>query len=123
MKSGAWRRSGERAKDEGKRFLVVYLMSHNQRRIAMPKGKKKRITLEEAEKLYPNEWVVFCDVKIDETVTAFIDGVVYWHGTDQQEAYRKSAEIKGPAADFFMGSIPYKRVTLMVDNEVVEKAA
>jgi hypothetical protein len=91
----------------------------------MPKGKKKRITLKEAEKLYPDEWVVFCDAKIDEKVTTFIDGVVYWHGPDQKEAYTKSAEIQGDTAVFYMGSIPCRKVTLMVDvdHEAGEKAA
>jgi hypothetical protein len=89
----------------------------------MPKGKKKRITFEQAKKLYPDEWVVFSDAKIDMNVAQFIDGVVYWHGKDQQEAYQKSAEIKGPRANFYTGIIPYRKMTLSEDHAISKKAA
>jgi hypothetical protein len=91
----------------------------------MPKARKnaQRITFEEAKKLFPNEWVVFSDARIDLKAGAFIDGLVYWHGLDQQEAYRKAGEVKGDTANFYTGSIPYKRVTLTEDHENRKRVA
>lgn len=56
---------------------------------------ERRITFEEAKQLYPDQWVVLSDAKIAAESTSFIEGVVVWHGADQQEAYQQSASING----------------------------
>lgn len=80
----------------------------------MPKtgknAEKKRITRKQANKLYPTEWVVFAEPRRNRNHT-FRDGIVYFHGKDQAEAYRRSAEITGECAVYYTGSIPYRTVT------------
>jgi hypothetical protein len=85
--------------------------------------RRKRLTLQDARRLYPNEWVVFVDPKIDEETTSFVDGVVLFHCKDQEEAYRRSASLKGARAKFFTGSIPYRGVVLQTSDEIDKKAA
>lgn len=93
----------------------------------MPKAKKaakaKRITFEQAKRLYKDEWVVFSDANIDLKKGQFVDGVVYWHGPDQQECYRKAAEVKGPGGSFYTGRIPYRQVVLTEENEHRKRVA
>jgi len=86
----------------------------------MPKG-TKRMTLEQARKSYPDEWVVFSDPKIDPTNTAFIDGVVYFHHREPEKAYEKAKELKTGGGIFFTGTHRYRKVTLRVDE--ISKAA
>ena len=78
----------------------------------MPKSKKqsgdKLITLKEAEKLFPNEWVVFSDITENEDGT-FKDGLVFFHGKNQAEAYKKSSKVKGNLATYYAGIIPYDK--------------
>lgn len=69
----------------------------------------KRITFEEAKKLYPDEWVVFTEQRIDMTNTTYIDGVVYFHGKDHEEALEKMAEIEGDAGIDFTGERSYEK--------------
>jgi len=89
----------------------------------MPRGQKKRITFEQARTLYPDEWVVFCDARIDVEEAQFIDGVVYHHGADRSVAFQKISEVKGPGAIDFTGSLRYRKVTLRVDDEIRKAAA
>lgn len=88
----------------------------------MPRA-KKRITYAAAEKLYPNEWVVFCEPRIDQQTDKLIDGVVYFHGADQREAFRRSGGIEGRASIYYMGSIPYRAVRLSDDHASRKKVA
>lgn len=74
------------------------------------KSKGKRISFEEAKRLYPDEWIVFSDIRINEARTDFIDGVVYFHGKDHDEALDKSAEIDGDAVVDFTGTRHYERI-------------
>ncbi|MBI4863711.1 MAG: hypothetical protein HY815_26140 [Candidatus Riflebacteria bacterium] len=71
---------------------------------------KRRITFEEAKLLYPDEWVVFSEPRMNLEITTFIDGVVYFHGKDHDEALEKSAEIDGDAAVDFTGTRHYERI-------------
>jgi hypothetical protein len=66
---------------------------------------------------------VFSNANIDREAAQFIDGVVYWHGSDRKIALQKISEVKGPGAIDFMGSLHYRRVTLRVDNEIHKAAA
>ena len=86
----------------------------------MPK-QKDRITLEQARKLYPDEWVLFSDASIDPANTAFTDGLVYFHDRDPQKVHEKARELKTGGAIFFTGTHRYRRVTLKVDE--IRKAA
>ncbi len=80
------------------------------------KRSKSRLTYRQARKLFPDEWVVFTDTKIDLKAGAFVDGTVYWHGQDPRESFAKASELPGPSARFFTGTLPYRRVTLQQDN-------
>lgn len=84
---------------------------------------KSRLTLKEAEELYPNEWVIFVEPRLDKSTSTFKDGILHWHGTSQAEAYRRSASLKGDRAKFFTGSIPYRAVTLEETDAVGKKVA
>jgi hypothetical protein len=77
----------------------------------------KRVTIEEATKLYPDEWIVFIKPRIDTTNTELIDGVVYHHGKDRDVALDTSREIDGDAAVYFTGKPRYRTVTLSTDAE------
>ena len=79
---------------------------------------KKRITFEEAKALYPDEWVVFIEPRIDMTNTSFVDGVVFHHGRDRDVALDKCGEVDGDTALEFTGAPRYRRVTLSTDAEV-----
>lgn len=76
-----------------------------------------RITLEEARRLYPDEWIVFVEPRIDPAVTEFIDGVVYFHGKDADEAFEKCSQVNGETALEFTGELNYRKVTLSTDAE------
>lgn len=78
---------------------------------------KKRVTIDEATKLYPDEWVVFIEPRIDTSNTEFIDGVVYHHCKDRDAALDVSGEIDGDAAVYFTGKPRYRTVTLSTDAE------
>ena len=88
-------------------------------------NEKKRITFEEAKELYPNEWIVFSEPRINMENTTFIDGVVYFHGKDHDEALERSAEIEGDAAVDFTGTRHYERIIRRQDAQVesTDKAA
>ena len=87
--------------------------------------KRNRITFEEAKRLYPDEWIVFSDIRINEARTDFIDGVAYFHGKDHDEALDKSAEIDGDAAVDFTGTRRYERIIRHEDaqSDRTDKAA
>lgn len=76
----------------------------------------ERTTLEEARKLYPDEWVVFSHARANAENTDFQDGLIYFHCKEQEEAYRRSAEIEGDVACFYTGRIPYRGITLRQDE-------
>ena len=86
---------------------------------------KKRFTFEEAKAIYPDEWVVFTEQRIDMSNTTFIDGVVYFHGQDHEEALEKMAEIKGDAGIDFTGERSYEKTLRRKDakDQSADKAA
>ena len=89
----------------------------------MSRGKRVRLTREEAMTLYPDEWVVCCDPRYDEKTGAYLDGVVCFHGKDREEAYRMSAEVVGDRVVFHLGKIPYRRISSHTDDLSRKKAA
>lgn len=86
---------------------------------------RKRITFEEAKALYPEEWVVFTEQRMEMTNTTFIDGVVYFHGKDHEEALEKMAEIEGDAGIDFTGQRSYEKTPQWDDakDQSTDKAA
>lgn len=86
---------------------------------------KQRITFEEAIALYPDEWVVFSSPRMNPENTTFIDGILYFHGKDHDEALDKSAEIDGDAAVDFTGTRHYERIIKHPDAQIepTDKAA
>jgi hypothetical protein len=90
----------------------------------MPKKRVRngslRISRAEAEKLYPNEWIVFSDPSESEDGT-FKDGVVFFHGKDQAEAYKMSSKVKGDRATYYTGEIPFDKHGLNLNDR--KKAA
>lgn len=85
----------------------------------------KRITFEAAQILYPDEWIVFSEPRIDMENTTFIDGAVYFHGKDHDEALDRSAEIEGDASIDFTGTRHYERIIRHENakNKSADKAA
>jgi len=77
----------------------------------------KRITFEEAAALYPDEWIVFTDPRIDAENTEFVDGVVFFHGRDRDEALDRCAEVEGDTALEFTGKPRYRKVSLSTDAQ------
>ena len=76
---------------------------------------KKRITFEEAKVLFPDEWVVFSDPRIDLETTSFVDGIVFFHGKSRDQALDRSVDVEGDASVVFTGSPRYRTVTLSLD--------
>jgi hypothetical protein len=76
-----------------------------------------RITLAEAKKLHPDEWVVLGDPRIDEN-DDIIDGILVFHSTDGDLATSKWGEYDGDAALEYFGPVRYRRVTLHGQNAV-----
>jgi hypothetical protein len=74
-----------------------------------------RITLDDAVRLYPDEWIVFVEPRIDAATTEFIDGVVYFHSNDPDLAFEKCGEVAGLTAIEFTGELKYRKVTLSTD--------
>lgn len=72
---------------------------------------KKRITIEEATKLYPDEWVVFSEPRENQEDTTFIDGVVFFHDRDLDLVLSKAEEITGPVELVYTGEPKYRNVT------------
>jgi hypothetical protein len=70
---------------------------------------KKRITFEDATKLYPDEWVLFIEPRIDQTTTTFIDGVAHFHSKDQEQTFLKAKEASGPIAIRFTAEVRYRK--------------
>lgn len=84
----------------------------------------KRITFEEAQALHPDEWVVFSETRVDEH-QELIDGVLYFHSKDHDQALEKMAEIDGDATIDFTGTRHYERIIKSPDAMVksTDKAA
>jgi hypothetical protein len=76
---------------------------------------KQRLTRSEAEKLYPDEWVIFTEPSENDDGT-FKDGVVFYHGKDQAKAYRVSGKVKGDRATYYTGIIPYDKYNLKLHD-------
>jgi hypothetical protein len=83
---------------------------------------KKRVTFDEAKALYPDEWVVFIEPRIDENQD-LIDGVVYFHGKDHDEALDRSAEIEGDASIDFTGTRHYEKIMWHAEKDAQDKPA
>jgi hypothetical protein len=76
---------------------------------------KPRMTLEDAGRLYPDEWIVFVDPRIDPATTEFMDGVIHFHSKDPDLAFKKCGEVAGDTAIEFTGELKYRKVTLSTD--------
>jgi hypothetical protein len=62
----------------------------------------KRMTLEEIERDYPNEWVVVGDYTADDSVIVR-DGVVVAHSSSADDAHRFARDYRGDLAIWFVG--------------------
>lgn len=83
---------------------------------------KNRITLAEAKRLYPDEWLVFGDPRIDENDDV-IDGILVCHTPDGDLAVKELGAYDGNAALQYFGPVRYKGVTLHGKNAVDKPAA
>jgi len=64
------------------------------------------MTMAELEARFPGEWVLVADPRTTKDL-AVRSGRVVWHGHDQDEMYRKSAELRlRRFAVLFAGKIP-----------------
>ena len=63
--------------------------------------------------LYPDEWVVFIEPRIDASNTSFVGGVVDVHSRDQDVAFQRVEEVAGAGgiATFHTGEPKYRSVT------------
>ena len=80
-----------------------------------------RITVEEATRLHPGEWLIFSDPSLDgERV---IDGVLFFHSKDQDLAFEKAEEIAGRIAIRYAGEPRHRNVTFESLDAVHNPAA
>src|SRR5688572_13172795 len=76
-----------------------------------------RTTFEQAVELYPDEWVIFAEPRLDEASGRFIDGLVFFHDPDEAKALSKARKLRasGGGAIFFTGDPHYRKLTLRAD--------
>lgn len=65
----------------------------------------ERLTLEEMEQKYPDEWLFIIDCEISEN-TELLSGVVVAHSEYRDDIYEVSGYYKGGAAIHFAGKLP-----------------
>lgn len=65
----------------------------------------ERLTLEEMEEKYPDEWLFIVDCEISEN-TELLSGVVAVHRPSRADVYDASSRYKGGAAIHYTGKIP-----------------
>lgn len=85
-------------------------------------AKSNRLTLDEAKRLYPDEWVVLGDPRIDEN-DDIIDGILVFHSPDGDLASQKSGAYDGDSALWYTGTPRYRHVTLHGKHAVNKPAA
>jgi hypothetical protein len=52
----------------------------------------KRMTVEEIQDTFKNEWILIKDPSTDESFRV-IEGMVIWHGIDRDTVYKKAREL------------------------------
>ena len=67
--------------------------------------KRERLTLEEMELKYPNQWLFITDCEISEN-TELLSGIVSVHSRSKDKVAQASAAYKGGAAIRYTGKIP-----------------
>lgn len=69
------------------------------------------VSVDEAYRRYLDEWLVFSEPRFEGQ--HLLDGVIYFHGRDQELAYEKAAEVRatGSVAIHYAGEPIWKRVT------------
>lgn len=82
------------------------------------KSTGRRITFDEAVRLYPDQWVVFAEPRLDMTTGRFIDGVVFSHNKDEERALRTAKKLRtaGGGGIFYTGDPHYRKVTIRLDE-------
>ena len=65
----------------------------------------ERLTLEEMEQKYPDEWLFIIDCEISEN-TELLSGVVAAHSQSRADIYDASGSYKGGAAIHWTGELP-----------------
>ena len=65
----------------------------------------KRLTLEEMEREYPDEWLFIIDCEFSEN-TELLSGVVVVHSESRADIYEASGHYKGGAAIYYTGKLP-----------------
>lgn len=65
----------------------------------------ERLTLEEMEQKYPDEWLFIIDCEISEN-TELLSGVVAAHSKSRADIYEASGHYKGGAAIYYTGGLP-----------------
>lgn len=83
---------------------------------------KTRISLAEAKRLHPDEWVVLANPRFDQD-DQLIDGELIFHSPDGDLASRASGQFDGDCAMDFTGTPRYRSVTLHGKDAVNKPAA
>ena len=65
----------------------------------------ERLTLEEMEQKYPDEWLFIVDCEHSEN-TELLSGVVAAHSESRDDIYEVSGQYNGSAAIHFTGKLP-----------------
>ena len=66
---------------------------------------KERMTLEEMEQKYPDEWLFIVECEISEN-TELLSGVVAVHSKSEDDIHDASMRYKGGAAIHYTGQLP-----------------
>ena len=72
----------------------------------------ERLTIEEMEQKYPNEWLFIIEPEISEN-TELISGIVSVHSPTRDDIYDALSGRKGGAAIHYTGKMPEGRVFLL----------
>ena len=65
----------------------------------------ERLTLEEMEQKYPDEWLFIVDCEISKN-TELLSGCVLVHSPSRADVYEASSRYKGGAAIHYTGKLP-----------------
>ena len=78
----------------------------------------RRMTFEEAVTLYPDQWVVFAEPRLDAATGRFLDGIVFGHHHDEEKAFRTAKKLRtaGGGGIFYTGDPNYRKVTIKLDE-------
>ena len=87
-----------------------FKMNHGN--MVMP-GTERRMTIQEMEDKYPNQWLFIVDCVINPETTQLVSGIVTVWSPSRRDVDKASGEYVGNAAIHYTGEIPKDRMYLL----------